>query len=125
MKSNTEYFYGTGPGIVRVSDRIYQPIDVGSLLRKEHLQFEIPVLLRKILKASAWLLSGFIIGGFAGEYVADYTLSSYQFNFLLVAADFFQSLSVSTYLSTIFSAGVVGSMLSGMIGLLSLVKVPE
>ena len=113
MKSQTDFFYGTGPGIVRVSDRIYQPIDVGSLLKRPSVQMVFPEWLTKALKIGALLLSGFLVGGFFGEFLVDNYFSLYH------------SLSTVDSLRIILIVGGIGMLLSGIIGLLSRVPVPE
>ena len=107
MKQQVEFFYGTGPGLVRVSDRIYQPIDVGSLVKREPLAIKISPTLKIIIKTTAFLLVGFLLGGFFGEFLVRDAASS------------------SEGLGTIFSAGAIGIIVSGMIELLSFIPVLE
>lgn len=125
MKQDIGYFYGSGESLVRISDRSYQPIDVRSILKKQLITSEVSDSLRVNLKMSLFVLAGFLIGGVLGELIVSGVLSADEFGFMMAATSFFQSLSMSIFLSNIFSAGLVGGGLGTVVGLLSLIQIPE
>lgn len=125
MKQDLNYFYGTGQSLVRMSDRVYQPIDISTLLKKETIAVSFSDTTKRNIKFATFIISGFLIGGLLGELYVQQVLSSVEFGFLEVAAGLFRAVSIPESLSTVFSAGTVGTGLGGIIAFLSTVQVPE
>ncbi len=125
MKHTQSYFYGSGHSLVRISDRLYQPVDVSTLLKKPVLAEPLADNLKLLLKFVTFSIAGFLMGGVLAELVANDILSSLEFNFLYVVRPFFEALSFSTFLSGIISAGIVGAMIGVIVAGLSLINVPE
>lgn len=125
MKHDLNYFYGTGQSLVRMSDRLYQPIDVSSIMRKEPLAVAFSDTTKRNIKFATFIIVGFLLGGLLGELYVQQVLSTVEFGFLEVAASFFRAVSIPESFSTVFSAGIVGTGLGGVIAFLSTIQVPE
>lgn len=126
MKQQVGYFYGMGESLVRVSDRqVFQPVDVSSLLHRNSHPVRISQKWQTGLKIGLFAIAGFLIGGVLGQLLIRDVVSSVEFGFLTVMVGLLQSLSLSAFLSTTFSGGIVGLSLGVIVGLLSLIQVPE
>ncbi len=125
MKHDLNYFYGTGQSLVRMSDRVYQPIDVSSLLKKESLAVSLSDTAKRNIKFATLVISGFLVGGLLGELYVQQVLSDFEFGFLTSASSLFRAVSLPESLSTVFSAGAMGTGLGAVIAFLSTIQVPE
>jgi hypothetical protein len=125
MKHDLNYFYGTGQSLVRMSDRVYQPIDVSSLLKKETLAVSLSDTAKRNIKFATLVISGFLVGGLLGELYVQQVLSDFEFGFLTSASSLFRAVSLPESLSTVFSAGTMGTGLGAVIAFLSTIQVPE
>ena len=125
MKQELDYFYGTGQSLVRISDRIYQPVDVSALLKREPIAAAFSDSAKRKIKLTSFLISSFLFGGLMGQLYLQQVLSNIEFGFLEIAAGLFRWAALPESVSTVFSSGMVGTVLGGIIVFLSTLQVPE
>jgi hypothetical protein len=126
MKHQQNYFYSNSGSIVPLSNRGYQSLDISYLVHKPaETQISLVENWKTQIKLAFFPISGFLMGGLAGQLVANNVLSEVEFGFLYIAAGLFEKLAVANYLSEILSAGFVGLFIGAIVGILSLVPVLE
>lgn len=126
MKQKSDVFFNSSHSYGRLSSGLYQPIDYTSLLGHDRVAHKTEsVVLRRVKTMTAFMAVGFLIGGVMGElYVGD-NLQYGQFEFMTSIAPLLHQVTLPLNTSMIFSAALIGTVVSSIAGFLSFAPVAE